>query len=387
MVVLLVIIYIAFISLGLPDALLGSAWPVMYEGFGVSISSAGVISMIITGGTIISSLMSDRLIRRLKTGMVTLVCVAVTAIALLGISFSTSFAAVCLWAIPLGLGAGSVDAALNNFVALHYKAAHMNWLHSFWGVGASVGPIIMSILLMQTGTWTAGYRVISIIQFALVAALVVSLPLWKKVGAQEGDALNEHRKPIGIPTLVRLPGAKPTLIALFCYCALEMTVSLWGSTYLVMARGVGEDMAAGWIALFFLGITVGRMVSGFMSLKFTTKSLIFLGELLIAAGVILVLLPLPITAAMVGLLVAGFGCAPIYPSMLHETPNTFGKEYSQAIMGIQMACAYVGTTFMPPLFGLLGAAAGYGLFPFFLAVLLAVMAAMVGMVYRRKAIQ
>jgi len=385
MIALLVIIYVAFISLGLPDSLLGSAWPAMHGSIGADVASAGIISMVIAGGTIVSSLLSDRMIRRLGTGKVTLLSVAMTAAALLGISFSESFGTVCLWAIPLGLGAGSVDAALNNFVAMHYKASHMNWLHSFWGIGASVGPVIMSFLLVYTGTWTAGYRAISYIQFALVAVLILSLPMWKK--ADHRDHINAEglgrQKPITIPQLICLPKAKPTLVAFFCYSSLEATVSLWGSSYLVLVRGIGENVAAGWISLFFIGITAGRLLSGFLSMKFAQKHLIRFGQALIAFGIVILLLPTQGSAAIAGLLLIGLGCAPIFPGLLHETPKTFGEKYSQAIMGMQMACAYAGATFMPPVFGTVGTAGGYSLFPVFLIILLAVMVGMVGIIYRK----
>ncbi|WP_066644438.1 MFS transporter [Christensenella timonensis] len=388
MVVLLVIIYLAFISLGLPDSLLGSAWPAMYEGFGVSISSAGIISMVVAGGTIISSLLSDRLIRRFGTGHITLVSVCMTAVALLGISLSDSFIAVCLWAIPLGLGAGSVDAALNNFVALHYKAAHMNWLHSFWGIGTIIGPLIISSILMQSGTWNSAYRLISILQFALVAILIFSLPLWKKAGGfktAENPAQEASQKaPAGIRKAIGLPKAKPTLIAFFCYSSVEQTVILWGSSYLVVVRGIQEDIAAGWISLFFIGITLGRILSGFLSMKLSQKQLIRLGQLLIAVGIAILFLPWGGTLMIVALFLIGLGCAPIFPSMLHETPNTFGKVNSQALMGIQMACAYLGTTLMPPLFGLLAGKTGYEAFPFYLGVFLILMVLMVNRIYAKR---
>lgn len=384
MVVLLAIIYVSFISLGLPDAILGSAWPVMYEQLGVAVSSAGIVSMVVAGGTIISSLFSNRLIKKMGTGPVTVISVGMTAAALLGISFSGTFLAICLWAVPLGLGAGSVDAGLNNFVALHYKASHMNWLHSFWGIGASIGPVLISFFLVKYSSWKAGYRAISIIQFALVAVLLLSLPLWKKAQAADSGGEAEKQKSLSIPQLVKLPRAKPTLVAFFCYCALESTVGLWGSTYLVLIRGIQEDIAAGWISLYYFGITLGRMLSGFLAMKLTQKKMIRIGQGLIAAGVLVLFLPIRGSFAVAGFFLIGLGCAPIFPSLLHETPNTFGKEYSQAIMGMQMACAYVGSTFMPPLFGFLGAKLGYGLFPFYLAVLLALMVFMVVRIYSKK---
>lgn len=382
MTALLVLIYLAFISLGLPDSLLGSAWPAMYGEFGASISSAGIISMIIAGGTIISSLSSDKTIRKFGTGPVTLISVVMTAAALLGISFSGSFIAVCLWAIPLGLGAGSIDTALNNFVALHYKASHMNWLHSFWGIGASIGPIIISFFLVQSSSWQNGYRTISAIQFALAFALIFSLPLWKKAREKKNGENQEQQISFSILQLVKLPKAKPTLLAFFFYCALESTVGLWGSSYLVVVRDIKEEVAAGWISLYYLGITSGRVLSGFLSMKLSQKKMIKLGQLLISIGVLILLLPIPSTFAVAGMFFIGLGCAPIFPSLLHETPNSFGKERSQAIMGMQMACAYIGSTFMPPLFGLLGAKIDYGLFPYYISMLLLLMIFMVILIYR-----
>lgn len=383
MALLLVIIYLAFISLGLPDSLLGSAWPSMYRGLGVSIDSAGIISMIISGGTILSSLMSDRVIRRFGTGMVTFVSVAMTAIALMGFSLSNSFVMLCLCAVPLGLGAGSVDAALNNFVALHYKAKHMSWLHCFWGIGASMGPIIMSYSLVRPQSWNAGYRVISIIQFALVAVLLFSLPLWKKAQSSASKSEETHQQILSIRQLIGLPGAKQVLLAFFCYCAIEHTVGLWGSSYLVTIHGIPAETAARWISLYYFGITFGRLLSGFLAVKLRHKQMVHFGQLLIGTGVVVLLLPIQSNFLLAGLFLIGLGCAPIYPSLLHETPNNFGSQYSQSIMGVQMACAYVGTTFMPPLFGLLGANINYGLFPVFLGALLLLMIFMVIQLYQK----
>ena len=381
MTLLLVIIYISFISLGLPDALLGSAWPSMYAGLGVSVASAGLISMIIAGGTIVSSLSSDRMIRRFGTGPVTSVSVFLTAAALVGFAFSHSFISLCIWAVPLGLGAGSVDAALNNFVALHYKAKHMNWLHCFWGLGASAGPVVMSRCLVRWGSWNAGYMTIGILQFALVLVLFFSLPLWEKVrvSAQRQD----NRQSPGIAGIIELPGAKEILVAFFCYCALEMTVGLWGSSFLVLRRGISADTAARWIALYYFGIMLGRLFSGFLAIKLRHGQMVRCGQFLIGAGIAVLLLPLNGLSLLAGFFLVGLGCAPIYPSLLHETPENFGKEHSQAIMGVQMASAYVGTTFMPPLFGILAAKTGYGFFPYFLGGLLLLMVFMVNQMYRR----
>lgn len=383
MTLLLVVIYIAFISLGLPDSLLGSAWPVMYEALGVSVSSAGVISMVIAGGTILSSLMSDRLIRRFGTGLVTTVSVALTAAALLGFSISDSFWQLCLWGIPYGLGAGSVDAALNNFVALHYKSRHMSWLHCFWGIGATLGPVIMGWCLTGGWKWNGGYRTIGLMQVVLVIGLMASLPLWKKAGAS-GAAEETEGKRLTLPEILRLPGAKPMMTAFFCYCALETTTGLWASSYMVLNRGIDAETAAKWASLFYFGITAGRFLCGFVSDRAGDRRMVRWGQIAAGLGVLLVLLPLGNAVLFAGLILIGIGCAPIFPSLLHETPVNFGSENSQSIMGLQMASAYVGTTFMPPLFGLLAEKVSIRLYPVFLLVFVLLMTAMVERVNRVK---
>ncbi len=382
MVLLLVIIYLAFISLGLPDSLLGSAWPSMYGGLGVGIDSAGVLSMTISVGTVLSSLLSGRVIRRFGTGAVTFVSVLMTAVALLGFSFSGNFIMLFVFAVPLGLGAGSVDAALNNFVALHYKARHMSWLHCFWGVGASLGPVVMAYSLVRLQSWNAGYRIISLLQFALVAALLCSLPLWKKAGTPENAGEATGRKVLPMRRLIALPGAKQVLLSFFCYCAIESTVGLWGSSYLVTMRGVPAATAASWISLYFAGITLGRFLSGFLAIRLRHKQMVQLGQLVLGAGVGILFLPLHSYFALAGLFLIGLGCAPVYPSLIHETPINFGAEVSQSMIGLQMACAYVGSTCMPPLFGLLGAKVSYGLFPVYIGVLLLLMMGLVMRLYK-----
>lgn len=373
---LLVIIYIAFISLGLPDALLGSAWPSMYSELYVPVSYAGFISMIIAGGTIISSLFSDKLIRRLGTGMVTAISVAMTAAALLGFSCSHSFLELCLWGIPYGLGAGSVDTALNNFVALHYKSRHMSWLHCFWGVGATAGPYIMGMCLTNGLRWNSGYLFIGIIQIVLVLCLFLSLPLWKvkNASAKAGETIY---KAISLKETVRLPGAKAILTAFFCYCALEATTGLWASSYMVLYKGIHAETAAKWAALFYLGITMGRFISGFITDRLGDKAMVRSGQGIAALGIVLLMLPMGKSATLFGLIFIGLGCAPIYPSLLHETPVNFGAENSQAIMGIQMACAYVGSTFMPPVFGFMAQNISVRLYPFYLIIFVILMFFMV----------
>jgi fucose permease len=370
--ILLVIIYLAFISLGLPDSLLGSAWPTMYTVLGVPISWAGILSMIIAGGTIVSSLQSDRLISRYGTGRVTLASVAMTAAALFGFSFSSSFWQLCLWAIPYGLGAGSVDAALNNFVALHYESRHMSWLHCFWGIGATAGPAIMGLCLSHGLPWQSGYQSIGLIQTVLTAILFFTLPLWQKV--QKDAGTQEASRNVLSPRLaLKLPNAGKVLLAFFCYCALEASTGLWASSYLTISRGLSAATAASWASLFYLGITIGRLLSGFVADRIGDSGMIRIGEIAAGVGGLCLVLPLGSFLALVGLILIGLGCAPIYPSMLHRTPKVFGAENSQSLMGMQMACAYVGSTFAPPLFGLLSGLTGMGFYPFYLLCFIACM--------------
>ncbi len=367
---LLAIIYIAFISLGLPDSLVGAAWPVMHTDLGVPISFAGIITMIIALGTIISSLQLDRLTKRFGPGLVTAVSVGMTAGALLGFSFSGSFIALCLLAIPYGLGAGAVDAALNNYVALHFEARHMSWLHCFWGIGASLSPFIMGYSLTAGHGWSNGYWIVGLIQAVLTVALLASLPLWKQRAAASGAADSDGEispEPLPLARAVRIPGVPLVMTAFMSYCAVESTAILWASTYLVEARAVDPATAARFASLFLLGITLGRFLSGFVTGRFGDQHMIRYGSLIALAGIVLIALPLQTdTLALGGLVIAGFGCAPIYPAIIHSTPANFGRKNSQAIIGIQMASAYTGTTLMPPIFGLLAAHTTIGLLPLYI---------------------
>lgn len=365
---LLALIYVSFISLGLPDSLLGSAWPQMQESLGVSLSLGGVISFLITASTILSSLMSHQVIQRFGTGAVTMCSVAMTALALFGFSLSNSFLALCLWAIPYGLGAGSVDAALNNFVALHCKAKHMSWLHCFWGIGATGGPYIMGLCLSRGMGWQAGYRTISFLQMALTLILLLSLPLWKKqeLPLSGGETVRPQTPQWG--KLLKRPGVKAALTAFFFYSALELTTGLWGSSYMVAVRGISAETAAKWISLFYLGITAGRFFSGFLTLRFSDDAMVRLGECTAIVGILLILLPLHNLFLCLGLILTGLGCAPIYPSLLHATPQRFGKSLSQSLMGTQMAISYLGSTTMPPVSGFLSEKISMGLYPVLLLV-------------------
>lgn len=389
---LLAIIYLAFISLGLPDSLLGSAWPTMYQQFGVPISYAGIISMIISAGTIVSSLQSDRLTKKLGTGKVTAISVAATAVALFGFSFSHSFWALCLWAIPYGLGAGSVDASLNNYVALHYESRHMSWLHCMWGVGATTGPYIMGIALSMGQGWNMGYRYIGIIQVVLTAILIFSLPLWKgrksptenlqNTGTEQllenvsEKAGTTSEKALSLREILKITGAKEVMLCFFCYCALEQTAGLWASSYLTLHKGVSSETAAIFASLFYIGITVGRAISGFITMKLNDTQMVRLGQSIIVLGIMAMVLPGSNVLALAGLILIGLGCAPIYPCVIHSTPAHFGADKSQAIIGVQMAFAYIGILAMPPLFGVLASRISVALLPCYLFAILVVMVIM-----------
>lgn len=379
---LLAIIYLAFISLGLPDSLFGSAWPVMQAEFGAPLSYAGVVSMVISGGTIISSLFSDRLTRKFGAGLVTAVSIGLTTVALFGFSVSDSFFMLCLWSVPYGLGAGAVDAALNNFVALHYSSRHMSWLHCFWGVGVSISPYIMSFCLSSQYGWRAGYRSVSVVQLVLTVILFATLFLWKtKKSNTETETAAKHISLLGV---LKIKGVPFVLSAFFGYCALETTAGLWASSYLVGYRGIDAATAARFASLFYIGITVGRFLNGFVADRFGDRKMIRIGISIMTVGVLMVCIPISTNAlALAGLIVIGLGCAPVYPSIIHATPANFGKDNSQAIVGIQMASAYCGSTFIPPLFGIIADKITLGAYPFFLLVFALLMLVMTEILNRK----
>ena len=380
--ILLLMIYLAFVSLGLPDALLGSAWPIMYQEFAVPVSYSGTVFMIICGGTILSSLNSEKLNRRFGTGKITAISVLLTAIALFGFSISHSFLMLCLFAIPYGLGAGSVDAALNHYVALHYSSRHMSWLHCMWGLGASVGPYIMGFVLQRGEPWNRGYLIVSIIQFTLAIALFCSLSLWKKKpeelkensanapGALEGKANSDgaeapKQRALSLKEVFVIPGAKESLASFYGYCALEQTVGLWAGSFMVLALGMEEKLAASYVALFYFGITFGRFLSGFFTMKWKDEQMVLGGSAIVFFGIFLLFTPWSKALVLPALILIGLGCAPVYPSVIHSTPYNFGVEHSSALIGAQMAAAYVGTLIMPPLFGVLGRSFSMKLFPYY----------------------
>lgn len=381
---LLLLIYLAFISLGLPDSLLGSAWPVIHQELQVPLSYAGAVTMIISFGTICSSLMSERLTKKLGVNIVTVCSVLLTAIALYGFSTASAFWMLCLWGIPYGLGAGAIDAALNNYVALHYNSRHMSWLHCFWGVGTIISPYIMSYAL-TTSVWQNGYRMVSFLQMGITVILLVTLPIWK-VNRKANEQKAEQAAVIGIRGALKIKGVPQLLLGFFSYCSLESTLLLWSSSYLVGAKGVTAQKAAAFASLFCIGITAGRFLSGLVTEKLGDYNLIRIGTGILLLGCIAMILPLKTDAAALGgLVVMGLGCAPVYPSIIHATPDNFGAQNSQAIIGIQMASAYVGSTFMPPVFGLIANHISVALMPFFVLFFIMLMYIMVKKTFQNRA--
>jgi fucose permease len=367
-IALLILIYLAFISLGLPDGLLGAAWPSVYPAFSVPVSYAGYVTMIVAGGTIISSLSSDRLSQKISTQWILVISVALTALAIFGFSFSSAYWMLCLWAIPYGLGAGAVDSSLNNYVSLHYHSRQMSWLHSFWGVGATLGPYIISLALGHNLGWEWGYRIVGFIQVALVVILLCSAPLWQKNAelTREEKGPEVKREHLGFFKTWTLKGTAFVFLSFFAYCSLESTSGLWAASYFVLNRGLSEEMAASWASLFYLGIAIGRFLMGFLADKAGDRNMVRLGLAILAVGLIVLAIPVGFYTPLVGLLLIGLGCAPVYPSLIHETPTSFGPEHSQEVIGIEMATAYVGSTFMPPLFGLLIKVIDIASFPYYL---------------------
>ena len=375
---LLIIIYLAFVSLGLPDSLLGAGWPVMHEALGVPVSHMGIISMVISGCTIISSVFSDRLTRKFSTQIVTVASVFLTAVALLGFSFSKSFLMLIIFSVPYGLGAGSIDAALNNYVALHYTSRHMSWLHCFWGVGTIISPFFMRYAL-KTSVWNNGYRIVGMIQFVICLILLFTLPLWKRNQKKE----EIRSKSIGITGALKIKGVPFLLTGFFAYCAAEATAMYWASTYLVEVKNADPKIAAGFAALFCIGLTFGRFIGGFFMNKLGDRKMIIIGTCVLAAGIVLLMLPVEKSIfSIVGFIIIGLGCAPIYPCIIHSTPYNFGAENSGAIIGIQMASAYIGSTFMPPLYGVIGEHFTFRILPFYLLGFVILMIVMTELTFR-----
>ncbi|GAA0181752.1 MFS transporter [Clostridium sediminicola] len=369
-IVLLIIIYLAFISLGLPDSLLGVTWPIMQAEWGMALDAVGLVAILITGSTIVSSFLSGHIIKKFGTGKVTFLSCAMTGGALLGFSFAPSYVWLLILAFPLGFGAGSVDTALNNYVALHFKAHHMNWLHSFWGIGATLGPLIMAQALLLTSSWRLGYRTIAFIQLVIAIILFISLPLWKKhansVKQRDKEEINEVKETPKGKNVFKINGVKYALLTFLFYCATELSVGLWGSSFLVKIKNLPVETAASWVAMYYGGITLGRFISGFISFKLNNTQMIRLGIKIALTGTILLLLPLPNFALASSFVLIGLGLSPIFPAMIHATPSRFGKSQSQVIIGYQMGFAYIGNAFLPPLFGVVAKNTSMSIFPFYL---------------------
>ena len=370
---LLAIIYVAFISLGLPDSLLGSSWPIIKEEFNVPLSYAGIITMTISACTIISSLFTDRIIKKFGTGLTTLLSVMLTALGLIGFSLAPKFWVLIILAIPYGLGAGAVDAALNNYVALHYSSKHMSWLHAFWGIGVTISPYIMSFCLSRNYGWQSGYLTVGLIQSIFVLFLFITLPVWKKHNIDINEK-EDTTNVLSINQALKLKGAKAIFLSFFLYCAFEATAGLWATSYLVEYKEVDYTLAAKFCSLFYLGLTVGRIINGFIANRLGDKKMIRIGSIIMLFGTLLILLPIKISIfSLIGLVIIGLGCAPIYPSIIHSTPDNFGKENSQSLVGIQMASAYIGSTFIPPIFGFIAQHINISLYPIFLLMLVTIL--------------
>ena len=370
---LLIVIYIAFIGLGVPDSLFGTVWPAIYTDLNLPVSWASIVTIIVSCGTITSSLLSSWLISRFRTGKITAVSTLMTALALLGFSCSDSMLWLCLCAIPLGLGAGSIDTALNNYVALHYKASHMNFLHCFYGIGVSLSPYLMSLALSK-GTWEGGYRAVFWFQLAIAALTVLALPLWKKVRhAQNGEEEEETPRVLSFPALMKMPKVRMACLVFIGYCALEYTCGTWGSTFLVNAKGAAADTAARMVTFYYVGLALGRFLSGVLAGRLHSRQLVKIGQMILLAAVVSLFLPLPFAFCSVSLFFIGLGNGPIFPNMLHLTPELFGKDLSQAVIGAEMATSYIGVLLAPALFGLIAQNVTAALFPVYLLVLYALM--------------
>ena len=375
---LLALIYLAFISLGLPDSLLGSAWPLIHLEMGVPISYMGIITMLISGGTIISSLMSDKLTRKFGTKIVTVASVFLTVIALFGFSFATNFFMLIVFAIPYGIGAGAIDAALNNYIALHYKAKHMSWLHCFWGVGTIISPFVMGYAITNS-TWNNGYRIVGFMQLVIAILLLLTLSVWKV----NEDVVSTTSEDVGLFKALRIKGVPFLLLGFLAYCAAETTTMQWASTYFVEVKGISVERAASFASLFYIGITAGRFISGFITDKLGDRKMILLGSSILIVGILTLAIPSSsYELAFASFIIIGLGCAPIYPCIIHSTPYNFGAKNSGVIIGIQMASAYLGATFMPPIFGVLGNASTFAIMPLYLLVFVLLMLVMIELTFR-----
>ena len=366
--ILLIVIYLAFIGLGLPDSLFGTAWPAIYPEWSLPFSMGSIITVIVTCGTITSSLFSSRVIAKYGTGKVTAFSTAMTAAALLGFSLSGSFLPLCFLAIPLGLGAGAIDSGLNNYVALHYTSSQMSLLHCFYGIGITISPYLMSRLLATSAGWRGGYRSAFFIQVGIALVLFLTLSLWKKVGGKEVQE-ETPVKVLSIRELSKIPGVKNMWILFLTSCGIENATNTWGSTFLVEAKGMAADHAAKAMIFYFVGFTLGRLLSGILATRLSCWKIIRMGLAVMGIAMVLLLLPLPGFTVVIGLFLVGMGNSPLFPNFTYLTPQNFGADISQSVIGAQMAASNTGFLAAPLLCGLLGQVFGMGVFPIYLTVL------------------
>lgn len=369
---LLAVIYLAFIGLGLPDSLFGTAWPAIYADFNLPISFGSFVTVIISCGTVISSLISSGLIKKFGTNVVSAASTLLTAAALLGFSVSPNIWCMCILAIPLGIGAGAIDVALNNYVALHYSATHMSFLHCFYGVGVTVSPYILSRVISGNAGWRGGYKITFFIQLAIALVLFFSLPVWKKVNGEEKAEEGGDKKTLSFYEVLKIPGVGLMCSLFIISCAIECTCGGWGSTFLVEYKNMLPENAAKIIMIYYLGITLGRFVSGLVASFLNSWKIVNIGTVVMGVGILILLLPVSAEVCGVGLFLIGFGNGPLFPNFNFLAPISFGSENSQSVIGVQMASAYVGIMLAPMLCGILGQSFGMVIFPFYLLVFFAI---------------
>ncbi|MBQ5824160.1 MAG: MFS transporter [Clostridia bacterium] len=371
MAFLLIVIYVAFIGLGVPDSLIGSAWPAVHAQLNIPVEAVSFITFIISGCTVLSSMFSARILNKIGTAKVTAFSTAMTAVALLGFSFAQSFLVMVLLAVVLGLGAGAIDSGLNNYVALHFKASHMNFLHCFYGVGVSLSPYLMSVALSSAG-WRGGYRYAFYVQAAIAVLLIVSVPLWKK-SSPDTQAEEEKSTNLTLWQMAKMPEVRQVWVIMLATNAIEYACGVWGSTYLVEQKGFSAELGALALTVYYVGMSIGRFVSGLISGKISTWKRIGIGSAILAPAIVLMLLPLSGTVTVAGLFLIGLGNGSIYPNMIHLTPHNFGKEVSQSVMGSQIAFAYIGVMLAPPMVSLISSVFGIAVYPILLAALYVIM--------------
>ncbi|MCR4615330.1 MAG: MFS transporter [Clostridiales bacterium] len=370
--ILLIIIYISFIGLGIPDSLLGAAWPAMYEDLNVPVSSAGWLSIIMTALTMISSLVSPRIIKRFSVGRITVISVFLTVVGLGGISISKDLLQICLFSIPLGLGAGAIDAGLNGYVALHYNARQINFLHCFYGVGITVSPYIISLALDKFGSWRTGYRIVSFAQLVIFIITVFSLPLWKRLeGKEQGE--KARMKTLSVSQMFKMKNARLAFYIFLISCGFEFICDVWAGSYFNIQRGLDSASAARAVTFYFIGITLGRFLAGLISRFLNGWQICYVGMALVLLGVILVALPLSTVFAIFGVFFIGFGNGPVYPNMVQITPECFGRDISASIISFEMAGCYVGITAIPPIFGFAAKRTSFAIFPYVILAMLAML--------------